>query len=323
VPTEKLEQQYKDSTLFKIDFPTAIAISGAAASSNMGSESIKPMSFTLALFNVRLGYWFPNPKTINDPPKAIDSLWTFVKEAFGYLDEENEIVYLTDGGHIENLGIYELLRRRCQLIIAIDSEADRQMTFPSFIKLQRYARIDLGARIEMDWDQIAATSLKVQKRENGKNDGPHCAVGRIEYDKGGTGILLYVKASVTGDENDYIRDYNRRYADFPHETTSDQFFSEEQFEVYRALGFHAVAGALSGKHKVQTLPMKPAQEAEAKSSLERLCDPQVSGFGIRQLQEILALQVKPVAAAPAPTQQSTASVASSASAPRARRRSRG
>lgn len=68
--------------------------------------------------------------------------------------------------------------------------------------------------------------------------GPHAAIGRIEYDGGQEGWLLYIKSSLSGDENDYVRDYARRYSAFPHETTGDQFFSEEQFEAYRALGFH-------------------------------------------------------------------------------------
>jgi hypothetical protein len=292
--TKALETYLKEKKGVHLDIATAIAISGAAISSNMGSETIKPMALTLALLNFRLGYWFPNPAKIDDTASNRISLWYFMKEAFGLLDETDDIVYLTDGGHIENLGVYELLKRRCKLVIAVDAEADSGMTFPSLIKLQRFARIDLGARIEMKWSLIQSVSLATQKNAPDMREGPHCSVGRIEYDNGGVGILLYVKSSVTGDENDYIKDYNRRYRDFPHESTGDQFFSEEQFEVYRALGFHAVDGALKGKHTVQTLDGE-----------DRLSDPKAQGFGIRQLREFLG-----IAAAPA-------------SAPRARRRSRG
>ena len=65
--------------------------------------------------------------------------------------ETSTTIFLTDGGHIDNLGIYELLRRRCQLIIAVDAEADPQMSFRSFVALQRYARIDLGVLIDLPW----------------------------------------------------------------------------------------------------------------------------------------------------------------------------
>ena len=68
----------------------------------------------------------------------------------------------------------------------------------------------------------------------------------IDYDGGEKGWLLYIKSSLTGDENDYVRDYARRYDQFPHEPTGDQFFSEEQFEVYRALGFHITNRLLNG-----------------------------------------------------------------------------
>jgi hypothetical protein len=81
--------------------------------------------------------------------------------------------------------------------------------------------------------------------------GPHVAIGKIDYGNGQLGYLLYVKSSLSGDENDYIRDYARRYSSFPHESTGDQFFSEEQFEVYRALGFHMMHGALSGDDDIE------------------------------------------------------------------------
>jgi len=166
-------------------------------------------------------------------------------EIFSQLDEKRGIIYLTDGGHIENLGIYELLKRGCQLIVAIDAEADPTLAFPSLIRLERYARIDLGVRIDLPWPEIASRSRAVDRavannRAIANQHGPHCAIGRILYPDGSEGILLYVKSSLSGDEPDYVLDYKRRNPSFPHETTGDQFFSEEQFEAYRALGFHAV-----------------------------------------------------------------------------------
>src|SRR5207248_4324962 len=84
------------------------------------------------------------------------------------------------------------------------------------------------------------------------------AVGEIIYPQNQNGILLYVKSSISGDENDYIVDYKRRFASYPHETTADQLFSEEQFEAYRALGFHAVNELFQGSDHVAMQP-KPAQ----------------------------------------------------------------
>jgi hypothetical protein len=143
------EQMEKDMT--GLTAGTAMAVSGAAASSNMGSATIKPLVPTLAILNIRLGYWLTNPAKVAGTLKKPLILWFldrfyFMKEALGLLREDSETVYLTDGGHIENLGLYELLRRRCKLIIAIDGEADPDMSFGSLITLERYARIALRAR---------------------------------------------------------------------------------------------------------------------------------------------------------------------------------
>jgi hypothetical protein len=261
---------YASTALFEktersLDLATAMAISGAAASSNMGSNSIRPLRPTLALLNVRLGYWLKNPRYVgpdklttsnsslrrrlNDLQKGLSTfLWS---EITGRLYENSNDVYLTDGGHIENLGLYELLKRRCKLIIVVDAEADFAMHFPSFVTLQRYARIDINVLIEMPWNKIQETTSAVMGSHAGisappaePSKGPHAAIGDIDYGGGEHGFILYIKASLTGDENDYVRDYARRYQLFPHESTGDQFFSEEQFEVYRALGFHATNGVL-------------------------------------------------------------------------------
>ncbi|MCC6776280.1 MAG: hypothetical protein IT537_06525 [Hyphomicrobiales bacterium] len=162
------------------------------------------------------------------------------------LHRDGDCIYITDGGHIENLGVYELLRRRCRIIVAIDAEADPAMRFSSLITLQRYARIDLGVRINMPWDDVRRTTWAWMGFDPSNpaatrptpSSGPPASIGTIDYDGGEKGWILYIKSSLTGEENDYVRDYARRYQQFPHETTGDQFFSEEQFGVYRALGFH-------------------------------------------------------------------------------------
>jgi len=257
-PMREFEVQAQD-----LDLATAMAISGAAASSNMGSSSIKPLTPTLALLNVRLGYWLKNPRFCS--PSATRNvhssrlrnwmarfyLWA---EITGRLYENSDEIYLTDGGHIENLGVYELLRRRCKVIITVDAEADETMHFPSLITLQRYARIDLGIRIDLPWEPIATATLAEMQPDpenpRAPSCGPHVAVGTIDYGGGDIGYLIYIKSSLTGDENDYIRDYARRYSSFPHEITLDQLFSEEQFEAYRALGFHMAHGFLSAHDRI-------------------------------------------------------------------------
>jgi hypothetical protein len=256
-----------EDEVHELDLATAMAVSGAAASSNMGANSIKALTPTLAILNVRLGYWVANPRQLalaRKPLSVFDQLY-FLQELFGLMRENSDTVYLTDGGHIENLGIYELLRRRCQLIIAVDAEADPEMAFRSLVALQRYARIDLGVLIALPWAEIRdgtrAASEEIAKSgglpPHAAPHGPHCAVGEIIYPQNQKGILLYIKSSITGDENDYIVDYKRRFPSYPHETTADQLFSEEQFEAYRALGFHAVNEVFLGNDNVGMRP-KPA-----------------------------------------------------------------
>jgi hypothetical protein len=170
-------------------------------------------------------------------------------------------IFLTDGGHIENLGVYELLRRRCKLIIAIDGEADPHIEGPSLTQLERIARIDYNIALRMQWKPIAEMTRKVaSSKEPLPAFGPHVALGLIDYppppgsSARETGVLIYIKASLSGDENDYVLAYNARHASFPHETTADQLFSEEQFEVYRALGEHIAIGFVNGRDPVAVDP---------------------------------------------------------------------
>ena len=237
-----------------LDLATAVAISGAAVSANMGSATVRSLTPTLALLNVRLGYWLWNPRYLARTPLSTDffnkvrtwflsRLW-LIYEIFSLLDENSAHVYLTDGGNIENLGVYELLKRGCKLIVVVDAEADPEMEFGSLKTVERFARIDFGVRINLSWADIASKTRTIDEDPASgtyvPSPGPHCAIGRVFYPDGAQGLLLYFKSSVTGDEKDYVLDYKRRNPSFPHETTTDRFFTEEQFEVYRALGFHIV-----------------------------------------------------------------------------------
>jgi Patatin-like phospholipase len=269
VKTAEMERQSPE-----VDVATAMAISGAAAASNMGTSSIRWVSPSLAILNVRLGYWLRNPGFMF----GVSSLWRklhdvfnlyFLYEMFGLLSEKRPFVYLTDGGHVENLGAYELLRRRCCLLIIVDAEADNGMHFESLVRLERYARIDLGIRLELPWQEIRSATLEISKQMQERGDpgallsrtGPHCAIGKIYYPEG-EGRILYVKSSLTGDESNYVIDYKRRNPSFPHETTGDQFFTEEQFEAYRALGFHVMQGFFSGRDDI-AVPARKARDNRA------------------------------------------------------------
>jgi hypothetical protein len=221
----------------------AVATSGAAASPNMGYHTSPLLSFLMAVFNVRLGWWLRNPGLVEkwtDSTLGL-SLFQLLSEMFGLTTDRNAWVYLSDGGHFENLGLYELVRRRCRYIIACDAGQDGALTFEDLGNAIEKCRADFGVDIEMEVKRIrldAATRYSAW----------HCAVGTIRYDHADAaetpGTLLYIKSSLTGNEPADVLRYAALHAEFPHESTGDQFFDESQFESYRALGYHVACTVL-------------------------------------------------------------------------------
>ena len=218
---------------------TALAISGAAASPNMGYHSSSAVTFLLALFNIRLGWWLGNPgragaDTYRKASPNV-SVGPLLSETFGLTDSCHPYVYLSDGGHFENLGLYEMVLRRCHCILVVDAGCDPQLTFEDLGNAIRKIRIDLGIDIELNLDQI-------KRAADAKTSSRHHAIGMIRYDKvdanATAGTLIYLKPSLTGNEPSDVQDYAARHPSFPHEPTSDQFFDEAQFESYRRLGEH-------------------------------------------------------------------------------------
>lgn len=236
----------------KVRLGMAVALSGAAASPNMGSHSSPPLNFLMTMFNVRLGRWCPNPRKAvwkrSSPPIGLFSL---IAELFGMTNADANYVYLSDGGHFENLGIYELVRRRCRLIVAVDVASDKRLAFEDLGNAIRKCATDLHVAIELD----------VSRMELVKDSdlcGASCAAGTICYshaDEGGVdGTLLYIKPAIVGDENADVINYRKAHPDYPHQSTADQWFDEAQFESYRALGYHITKSALARAAEVSKVP---------------------------------------------------------------------
>ncbi len=220
---------------------TAITISGAAASPNMGYNSSPAMTFLLTLFNARLGAWLGNPGpaggltwTRSDPLLGAGPL---LREMFGRTTDANPYVYLSDGGHFENLALYEMVSRRCRHIVVCDAGCDPTYTFEDLGNAIRKIRIDLGIPI------VFRSPLKIDETHAGAGNA-HGAIGEIQYsavDGPGTdGVLIYLKATLSGNEPVDVKNYAAAHPGFPHEPTTDQWFGESQFESYRALGRHTV-----------------------------------------------------------------------------------
>jgi hypothetical protein len=232
----------------------AISVSGAAASPNMGYHTSPVVAFMLTLFNVRLGWWFPNPgRTATGFPSPHFSLRYLFAELFGGAADQSRFVMISDGGHFENLAAYELVRRRCRVIIIADGECDPKLTFAGLGTLIRMCEVDFGTRITIDVSAIRTAGESPWSTRR-------WAVGRIEY--GATapdGILIYLKASMTGHEDTAVLQYKSTHPTFPHESTGDQFYGEDQFESYRRLGREVALGAfgpVEGEPDMTTIATK-------------------------------------------------------------------
>ncbi len=232
--------EYAADGSYELTLGDAIATSGAAASPNMGYHSTPALAFLMTMFNLRLGRWIGNPIKSDwrrSGPRF--SLWHLLKEVFGVTNDDAKYVYLSDGGHFENLAIYELVRRHCRYIIASDAGADPHYKFEDLANAIRKCRIDFGVEISIDVSEL-------QNIDDKGNNAASCAVGKIYYPNGDVGTLLYIKASRLSGMPTDTRQYANKNKTFPHETTADQFFSESQFESYRRLGLHI------GKHCFDT-----------------------------------------------------------------------
>ena len=267
---------------------TWLSISGAAFSTGTGMRTSLGLSLLTGLANVRLGRWWDSGVVRKPPAKPVRrKLSLRIEDALArafpvqtYLLDEllarfpgtaRRHWYLSDGGHFENMGGYELLRRRLRFIVIVDAEMDADFTYGGLANLVRKARIDFGAEVHfLTEDQLDEAVVKevrpyigtlAQLRRGVWKDVPedeskprgtfekpardglslaHAALARVTYASDGRpgaySWLLYVKPSLTGREPVDVLEYHAAHPEFPHETTADQFFDEAQWESYRRLG---------------------------------------------------------------------------------------
>ncbi len=270
-----------------VSLATAMAISGAAFNPNMGYHSSPLVTLLMTFFNVRLGWWLPNPAREEGAHHAVWSakgadflhktgptmaLEPLILEAFGLTDDSYRWIELTDGGHFENLGLYEMVLRRCHNIIVVDAGADPDCQFEDLGNALRKIEIDLGIPIRFN-DGI--------KMRAGARKGNHyCAVATIDYgcvddyrdlppaerDKL-AGHLVYIKAAITGQEPPDIKQYALTHSAFPHEATTNQFFNEAQFESYRHLGSFEIETIAS--HQPLSIPFPDVHDLHLMASSDQ------------------------------------------------------
>ncbi|WP_336490883.1 hypothetical protein [Methylobacterium nigriterrae] len=220
-----------------------LTISGAAMSPNWGYHSSPTIAFLMTMFNVRLGAWLPNPAVaLRDDLKLAtprNSVVALLSELGGRTTDTRQAVYLSDGGHFDNLGLYEMLRRRCARIVVIDAGQDETCTFFDLGNAIRKAEIDGLAKIEMG--EMRILSRSAIEAETRQTEAAGYARGTIHYPGArDAASLIYIKPSYLRDIPVEVRAYGAKNASFPHESTANQWFSESQFESYRALGFFQI-----------------------------------------------------------------------------------
>ncbi|MBX9594397.1 MAG: hypothetical protein K2X46_08545, partial [Roseomonas sp.] len=242
----------------RFDAASAMALSGAAMGGNQSGTGLGARLLR-GVFNLRTARWMTNPARLRHGVPPAWSYWKprwLLLEWFGIrrISRDSRYILVSDGGHHENLGINALIHRGCDIIIVVDAEADKEMTFNGLAVATRLARLDAeGTEID-----IVPAALGHEKEKGCVR--AHFCQGDIRYggtiaarSAGGSARLIYVKASVSGDEPLDILEYRTRNPDFPHETTADQFFSEEQFESYRSLGEHIGMNVLAQSALLQRL----------------------------------------------------------------------
>jgi hypothetical protein len=272
----------------------AVAVSGAAFASAMGRQN-KGIQTLLALSGARLGTWLPNPRFARMArckaaelsfPKALPSVrgaGYFYRELFGINKSDARLVQVTDGGHYENLGLVEALRRRCRLIYCIDGGGDAGPLLYGLADAIRLARFELGVEITLENDgPFGVENVAPGSGDQfGNGHGFHSlnaritkgAVvrGEIKYpraaglgDEARSGWLIVAKAVLWRDLPDWVLTYaaEKGGAEFPHDNTSDQWFTEGQFAAYTELGRRVAVQAMRVQVPRPKSPMEAATNGE-------------------------------------------------------------
>jgi hypothetical protein len=221
----------------------AITVSGAAFASSMGRFGRQYPTALFAAFNLRLGVWLPNPRYLrNDPPKfPRPNLVHLLKELTGAWDLDDHHVYVSDGGHRENLGLVELLRERCSFIICIDAAGDTPGSFTTLRQAADLARIETRCTIDLGPINHIDTSKPIQPYTilSGTYRDEHGA------DRGETVTILHIRPVVYPTLSDELVGFAAEDNNFPHYSTGNQFLTDTQFRHLVQYGRQAMLDSLA------------------------------------------------------------------------------
>lgn len=276
--------QFGDATprLESLSLGQWTGISGAAVGPARGRHTALGTALLFGLANVRTGYWWDSGlgdrdrvgfrkrtflrRFLNLVPRVLRSQCLLLSEWVGRFSGPWVRYWnLSDGGFFDNTGAYELVRRRVPRLIVCDASADPQHQFESFAEFVRKVRIDFGAEVAplttVELDALVPKSIRDRlgtpddlRLEKGRSS-VHGSLSWVHYQGGSKSILLYLKASMTGDEPADVMQYRAVNDEFPHQGTSDQIFDEAQWESYRKLGQHVATGVLSESDWFWSIPL--------------------------------------------------------------------
>ena len=247
---------------------TAMAVSGAAISPNMGSKTPSAaLAMLLTFFNVRLGYWAPTPNRARWRSRQA-RLWPYytLRESLSQTNALATYCYLTDGGHFDNTGIYALVARGCRVIIAADCGADPGPCFEDMGSVIRRCRIDFGTEITLALDELLPDGQRhSQKRvvfgtiDFSTRHLTALGWSADEIQANRRGVIVWVKPTLTGEDSIDVRQYGLENGIFPQQTTADQWFDEAQFESYRRLGAESARAVLEDARYTELIALHPNQ----------------------------------------------------------------
>jgi hypothetical protein len=226
----RLWPQFKHQRIWRL-----VATSGAALDTHPARQS--PFRNAMfSVFNIGLGAWVINPAT---RPKYRTgwphNLLNFLA-ALGSHGNKAKWIRLSDGGHFENLGIYELVARQCMDIIVVDAGHDPDYVFKDLAIAAQRCREDFGVDIEIP-------SL-IRAGDTGRPSRAGLS-GTIRYpNKTETGRLTYLKLCVTDDHPLWLRLRSTVDRLFPHEPTTNQFSTREFVDSYFELGYVTARAAI-------------------------------------------------------------------------------
>ena len=254
----------------KLSLPTAMAISGAAVNPNAEAFRItrnKFVALLMNLLNLRLGYWVHHPRPrrfdamrLKSPNHFLPGLYEFGKSFGAGFQENRAFVQLSDGGNFDNLGIYELVRRRVKTIVACDAGADPDYKFGDLRRALRLIQEDFGVSVDISDNPAMLDALMPGKPETGCypegvrfSDTGYivCTITYPESEQGqaDTGTLIYLNTTLVRDVGFNTRGYKASHSAFPDQSTIDQFFDEDQFEAYRDLGYRIATSMIDNTPK--------------------------------------------------------------------------